>query len=152
MTECPNCGARESKTIPVWEDPADYDADRHPDYIGCMACHTMVDPLLMPHAEEELPPQAELSQSETARLPIGNQHTNDLSIIEWQCVKGAAQYYGVADWVSIADSTLTCGENVGLMERHGSQNNETSLRKLVTPVETNTDSDSTDDIHDPKTA
>ena len=133
MSECPNCGAAERHVIPVWEDIEDYDDNAYPDFIGCKRCHQMMDPLLMPHPDEELPSQALLTERETARLPIGNQHTDDLSIIEWQCVKGAAQFYGVADWLSIADSTLTCGENVGLMERHGSQNKETTLRKLAHP-------------------
>jgi len=27
--------------IPVWEDPADYQRGKSPDYLGCTECHTM---------------------------------------------------------------------------------------------------------------
>jgi hypothetical protein len=38
---CPTCGAGSSFLIPVWEDMADYEAGRPPDYAGCTECHTM---------------------------------------------------------------------------------------------------------------
>jgi hypothetical protein len=64
---------------------------------------------------------------------IGNQHSPKPTNIEWQVIKGAALYYGVSDWMSKADSTLTAEENVSLMEQHGTQNNETTYREMKTP-------------------
>lgn len=60
--------------------------------------------------------QARLSQHEIARLPIGNQYTDDLSIIEWRCVKAAAIELGITDWTAKADSTLTYEENIAEFE------------------------------------
>lgn len=64
-------------------------------------------------------PQAYLSDHEMSRLPIGNQHTDSLTLIEWQCVKGAAVEADVSDWTAKADSSLTYGENIKLMYREG---------------------------------
>jgi hypothetical protein len=75
--------------------------------------------------------QARLTDDEIARLPTGNQHSDDPTIIEWQCVKAAAIHYGVRDWTAKADSTLTHEENVSLMEQYGTENNETTVREMA---------------------
>lgn len=63
--------------------------------------------------------QARLTDAEKARLTVGNQESEGLTIIEWQVVKAAARRYRVPDWTSIADSALSMDENVALMKRHG---------------------------------
>lgn len=64
-------------------------------------------------------PQALLTDHEISRLPIGNQHTDDLTLIEWQAVKGVAVEAGVSDWTSKVDSSLSKGENMNLMQKKG---------------------------------
>lgn len=138
---CPNCGEdRDSQLIPVWQEKDQYEADEQPDFIGCTSCHRMYRPYLLRDEDDEIPPQARLTDHEISRMPIGNQHTDQLSIIEWQVVKGAAVYYGVSDWTSKADSTLTAEENVSLMERYGHKNNTTTLRNMKSPGEYKGDS------------
>lgn len=130
---CPNCGCdRDDALIPVWEDKDRHEAGQYPKFVGCTNCHRMYRPDLLRGKDDEIPPQARLTDHETSRLPIGNQHSDDLSIIEWQCVKGAAIHYDVRDWTSKADSTLTAEENVSLMERYGSRNTETTMRGMQT--------------------
>lgn len=75
--------------------------------------------------------QSKLEPHELDRLEIGNQHTDDLSVISWQCCKAAAVRYGVPDWTSIADSTLTREENIGLMERHATRNGGPSMKEIA---------------------
>jgi len=130
MNECINCGS--SKTIPVREGEDDR---REPDYIGCKSCSTMVRPHLLQEKETAEYGQIRLEDWETRRLRIGNQHSDHLSIIEWQVVKGAAHYYEVTDWTAKVDSTLTMDENVGLMEQFGTSNNKTTLREMKSPVQ-----------------
>lgn len=60
-----------------------------------------------------------LTDDEKRRLPIGNQHDNDSTLIEWQCVKAAAMYYSVTDWTSRVDTSLTYEENIDLMAQFG---------------------------------
>jgi hypothetical protein len=62
--------------------------------------------------------QADLTEKEKSRLPLGNQHTK-WNVVRWQAVKGAALYYGVSDWTSKVDSALSYGENISLMAREG---------------------------------
>lgn len=62
-------------------------------------------------------PQAQLNRNELRRLSIGNQHSDELSVIEWQVVKGAAVIYGIRDWTVKVDPTLTYEENVNLLKR-----------------------------------
>lgn len=70
--------------------------------------------------------QAQLSDHEVGRLkPLGNQNTDRLTLIEWQCVKGAAMLYGVTDWTAKVDRTLTMEENIGLMRKHGTESGPT---------------------------
>jgi hypothetical protein len=57
---------------------------------------------------------------EMSRLPLGNQHTDDLSIMEWQCVKAAAIAHDVENWTSLVDTQLTYEENCALMSKRGS--------------------------------
>ena len=61
--------------------------------------------------------QARLTESEIRRLPTGNQHSDNPSVIEWQCVKGAAVQYGVTDWIAEADTSLTYEENIALFQQ-----------------------------------
>lgn len=132
MDECIECGS--PQTIPVWEDVEDA-GETHPDYIGCTNCSTMVRPHLVPEEEDRSFGQARLSSHEISRLKTGNQHSSELTVIDWQVVKAAAIHYGVRDWTSKVDGTLTASENVGLMEEYGSRNSETSLRMLKSPGE-----------------
>lgn len=137
---CPNCGTdRDRHFVPVWQDKADHDAGDQPDFIGCTNCHQMHRPHLLRDDEDETPPQAKLTDTERQRLAsrgiVGNQNNSKLTIIEWQCVKGAAIYYGVTDWLAKVDATLTAEENVSLMERHGTRNKTTTMRHLESPGE-----------------
>lgn len=139
MSRCPNCGADEDCVIPVWEDIERQEAGEQPKFLGCTSCHKMMRTRYLRDEDDEIPPQASLTESEcdwlSARNMVGNQHSNRLSIVEWQVVKGAALYYGVSDWRSTADSTLTAEENVSVMEARGTENNETTLRKMRSEVE-----------------
>ena len=136
---CPNCGAEDGQVVPVWEDMDRYEDGEHPKFLGCKSCHRMMRPRLLRDEDEELPPQAKLSQDErnwlSVRDMVGNQHSDRLSIIEWQCVKGAAVYYGVEDWRSKADSTLTAEENVSLMEQRATRNTKATMRDLSSKVQ-----------------
>ena len=137
---CPNCGAGDRQVLPVYEhEDKREDDSEHPNYIACTSCNQLMRPHLLRDEDDEIPPQARLSQDErdwlAARNMVGNQHSNRLSIIEWQVVKGAAMYYGVEDWRSKSDSTLTAEENVSLMERYGHKNNESTMRKLKSKVQ-----------------
>lgn len=116
---CPHCNTTdESDLIPVWEDKQRQESGKQPKFVGCTNCHRMHRPkLLRGDSRKDTFPQAELTDHEISRLQIGNQHSDDLSIIEWRVVKGAAVHYGVSDWTAIADSTLSAQENVSLMER-----------------------------------
>lgn len=76
------------------------------------------------------PRQLRLSDAEKQRLPFGNQHTDDLTLLQWRTVKAAALRYGVPDWTSIADATLTLDENVELMRQSGTKNGGPTLREL----------------------
>ena len=76
----------------------------------------------MSESEDEIG-QAKLTDGEIPRLPIGNQHTDELSLIEWQCVKAAAISYGVRDWTAKVDTSLTYEENISIMAGYG--DNET---------------------------
>lgn len=139
MSDCPNCGADESQVVPVWEEMENYENEEQPKYLGCTSCHKLMRTRYLRDQDDEVPPQAKLNQHErdylSARNMVGNQHSNRLSPIEWRCVKGAAVYYGVTDWKSKADSTLTAEENVSLMEKYGTKNNRTTLRETPTDVE-----------------
>lgn len=63
--------------------------------------------------------QARLTSHEISRLPMGNQYDDNLTLIEWQVVKGAAVFHEVEDWTSKIDTSLTYEENVSLMEKYG---------------------------------
>jgi len=65
--------------------------------------------------------QARLTDEEIRRLPIGNQNDDDPTLIEWQCVKGAAVYYDVTDWTAKVDTSLTYSENIDLMVAKGTR-------------------------------
>ncbi len=132
MDECVNCGS--PKTIPVWEDVEEA-GETQPDYVGCTDCSTMVRPHLLPEEDKRSFGQATLSPREVARLETGNQHSDALSVIEYQVIKAAAQYHGVRDWTSKVDSTLTMDENVGLMENYATVNLELTLREMKSPGE-----------------
>lgn len=137
---CPNCGAGESQVLPVYEhEDKRQNNGEHPNFIACKSCHRLMRPDLLRDEDDELPPQARLTQDErdwlAARDMVGNQHSDRLSIIEYQCIKGAAVYYGVKDWRSTCDSTLTAEENVSLMEQHGTKHNESTMRDMKPQIE-----------------
>lgn len=140
MSECPNCGARESKVLPVYEHEDNQEDDsEQPKYIACKSCHRLMVTRYLRSEDDETPPQAHLSQHDrdwlASRGMVGNQNNQKLSIVGWQCIKGAALYYGVRDWKAKADSTLTVDENVSLMEQYGTRNNRTTIRKMKPQVE-----------------
>ena len=139
MSGCPNCGAGESQLLAVYEHEDKREGDEQPKFLGCKSCHRMMRTRYLRDQDDELPPQASLSDHEikwlSARDMIGNQHTSALSIVEWQVVKGAAAYYGVRDWKSKADSTLTAEENVGLMKQKGTRNSKATMRDLSSKVQ-----------------
>lgn len=125
-TECHNCGAPEQHIIPIWEGEEN---DGQPKYIGCTECHTMMLTRLMRDKDDEVPQQVPITQHEQERLKTTNQHgSQGLTIIEWQCVKGAASMYGVSDWTSKVDPTLTKEENISLMEERAGEGK--TLRRM----------------------
>lgn len=67
--------------------------------------------------------QANLTEYEVQCLPMGNQNDDNLTLIQWQVVKGAAKYHDVTDWTSKVDTSLGLSENVNLMEKHGTNMN-----------------------------
>jgi len=139
MSRCPNCGAAESETLPVWKDAEQRESNSQPTFIGCTSCHKLMRTRYLRDQDDETPPQAALTQRErdwlAARNMVGNQHTPRLSIVEYRVIKGAAVYFGVSDWRSKVDSTLTAEENVSVMEAHGTDNNVSTLRELRSSVE-----------------
>lgn len=60
--------------------------------------------------------QASLTSREVEQLKTGNQYSDQLTVVEWQCVKAAAIHYNVRDWISRVDSSLSYEENVTLLE------------------------------------
>lgn len=125
-TECHNCGAQEGHIIPVWESD---EKDGQPKYVGCTECHTMMLTRLLRGEDDEVPPQLPITPHEKDRLRTTNQYgSQGLTIIEWQCVKGAASMYSVSDWTSKVDATLTKEENVSLMEEHSGEGK--TLRRM----------------------
>jgi hypothetical protein len=75
--------------------------------------------------------QIELSRYEIRRLPIGNQHTEDMSIIEYRALKGYAYDKGVSDWISHIDTSCTYRENLGLLDRQATYNSDQTMRQLA---------------------
>ena len=128
MSGCPNCDTPDDCIIPVYEDKDRWDEGDQPAYLGCIECRQMMDPELLRDEDDEVPPQLPVTDHELKRIRVGNQHSSWPTIIEWQCIKGAAMYYGVSDWTSVADSTLTKGENVTLMENAATRNGGATLR------------------------
>lgn len=60
-----------------------------------------------------------LTDGEKSRYQWGGPHESP-NIIEAQCVKAAAEYFGVRDWMAEWDPELTVDENIELMARRGS--------------------------------
>lgn len=49
---------------------------------------------------------------------MGNQNDDNLTLIQWQVVKGVAEYYNVTDWTSKVDTSLGLSENIDLMKEN----------------------------------
>lgn len=80
-----------------------------------------------PHCGQRIPiGQARLTREEKRRFNWGGPD-DDINIIKAQCIKAAAQYYGIEDWTAIWDSSLSVDENIALMRRHG---NNPTMREL----------------------
>lgn len=62
--------------------------------------------------------QKQLTRSEKARFDWGGPN-DDVNIIKAQCIKAAAEYYGISDWTAKWDPTLTVDENIALMREEG---------------------------------
>lgn len=63
--------------------------------------------------------QVQLTEREKAMFNWGGPD-DDVNIIKAQCVKAAAEYYGVSDWTSKWDTTLSVSENIERMRKEGS--------------------------------
>jgi hypothetical protein len=116
---CPKCGASDNQVHPVWTEQQEQ--GEHPKYIACEGCRNLIDPNDFIHGQSENVGQAHLTDHEISRLKIGNQHSDDLTVVEWQAVKGAAVKFGVTDWTAKVDSSLTHEENIALMRKHGTE-------------------------------
>lgn len=77
--------------------------------------------------DEEGIGQSTLTNSEIAKLPIGNQNTDTMTLIEYQCIKAAAIKYSVSDWISRMDTSLSYEENIDLMAKSG---NKRTMREM----------------------
>ena len=71
--------------------------------------------------------QATLTESEIDKLPIGNQNSDKMTLIEYQCIKAAAIKYGVSDWIMEIDTSLTYEENIDVMRKQG---NRRTMREM----------------------
>jgi hypothetical protein len=74
--------------------------------------------------------QAELSDSEIAKLPMGNQNSDKMTLIEYQCIKAAAIKYSVTDWIQEIDTSLTYEENIDIMRKQGNNRTMREMEKL----------------------
>lgn len=62
--------------------------------------------------------QSQLTRQEKSMFNWGGPDA-DINIIKAQCIKAAAQYYGVEDWTAHWDTTLSVDENITLMRQQG---------------------------------
>lgn len=76
-------------------------------------------------------PQVLLTRHEIRRVPIGNQHTDDMSLIEYRALKGYAMEKGVTDWTAHIDTSCTYHENLGLLDREATVNSNQTMRQLA---------------------
>lgn len=66
--------------------------------------------------------QAELTEEEKSRVDwAGPPQNGRPNIIEAQVIKAIAQYYGVEDWMSYWDKTLSPSENAEIFRKKGSE-------------------------------
>lgn len=79
--------------------------------------------------------QRRLTEAELNRVPLGQPQGEALTVIEWQCIKAAAEYFEVPDWISVADPTLTYEENMKLMQREGEPTPRNASFKLIRQLE-----------------
>jgi len=63
--------------------------------------------------------QVPLTDNEVRMLPVGNQNTDDMSMIEYEMLKGRAAEVGVNNWLSVIDTSLMYEENMWLIEKNG---------------------------------
>ena len=76
--------------------------------------------------------QTQLTRDEIRRVPIGNQNNDDMSLIEYEMLKGKANRCGVRDWLSAIDFDLTYEENISLLEKQATQGrNKPTMRELA---------------------
>lgn len=79
--------------------------------------------------------QLPLTESEKARFNWTGHPNGSPNIIEAQCVKAIAEYYGVTDWYAHWDPTLTVDENHDIMARVGVQVHERTMRERTSEFE-----------------
>lgn len=79
--------------------------------------------------------QSSLTRAEKARFNWSGDPKGSPNIIEAQCVKAIAQYYGVRDWTTHWDPTLSVGENHDIMAREGFQMHEKTMRERKSEFE-----------------
>ena len=76
--------------------------------------------------------QTQLTRDEIRRVPIGNQNNDDMSLIEYEMLKGKANRCGVNDWLSAIDFDLTYEENISLLEKQATQGRKKpTMRELA---------------------
>jgi len=69
--------------------------------------------------------QATLTKREIERATTTNQNGDyGYTIIELQCIKGAALKYGIDDWLSYVDPEITYEENIGILKEKGNPTNK----------------------------
>lgn len=75
---------------------------------------------ICPHCDQTIKMgQARLSRAEKTRFDWGSRDGYNPNIIEAQCVKAAAIYYGIEDWTAVWDPTLSIEENKDNMRQLG---------------------------------
>lgn len=74
--------------------------------------------------------QATLTDKEIKRAKTTNQHgRRGHTVVELQAIKAAALKYGVEDWLSYVDSSLTHEENIEIMRQQTSETIKETMAK-----------------------
>lgn len=74
--------------------------------------------------------QSRLTDSEKHCYNWSGDPNGSPNIIEAQCVKACAQWYGVEDWTAYWDPILSVEENYNIMAKEGSQRPGKSMREM----------------------
>lgn len=63
--------------------------------------------------------QKQLTEAEKAQFNWSGDPNGSPNIIEAQCIKAAAEHYGISDWKAQWDTSLSVSENIDNMRRQG---------------------------------